>query len=159
MIPQPMLPDDPLAFIKACVRQRSIFWTYHVNMRLQRRSIARQAILTVREGQFGWGDVQGLPDGAVVLQWVQDDTLPTGPYHKERRWLAPFARASREDDYRIAGRFLRPRPWYTRPPTIPSRDNYAMLTPGTEYAQPHFMLKGSTPGDQTILSTIPFTDP
>jgi hypothetical protein len=24
--------------------------------------------------------VQGLPDGAVVQQWVQDDTLPTGPY-------------------------------------------------------------------------------
>jgi len=43
--PQRKLPDDPLAFIQACVRQRSIFWTYHVNMRLQRRSIARQAML------------------------------------------------------------------------------------------------------------------
>ena len=61
---------------------------------------------TVREGQFGWEDVQGLPDGAVVQQWVQDDTLPTGPYRKERRWLAPFARASREDDYRIAWAFF-----------------------------------------------------
>jgi hypothetical protein len=29
---------------------------------------------TVREGQFGWEDVQGLPDGAVVQQWVQDYT-------------------------------------------------------------------------------------
>jgi hypothetical protein len=46
--------------------------------------------------------VQGLPDGTVVQQWVQDDTLPTGPYRKERRWVAPFACASREDDYRIA---------------------------------------------------------
>ena len=43
--PQRKLPDDPLAFIQTCVRQQSIFWTYHVNMRLQRRSIARQAIL------------------------------------------------------------------------------------------------------------------
>jgi hypothetical protein len=43
--PQHKLPDDPLAFIQTCVRQQSIFWTYHVNMRLQRRSIARQAIL------------------------------------------------------------------------------------------------------------------
>jgi hypothetical protein len=58
---------------------------------------------TVREGQFGWEDVQGLPDGAVVQQWVQDDTLPTGPYLKERRWVAPFARTSREDDYRKGG--------------------------------------------------------
>ena len=61
---------------------------------------------TVREGQFGWEDVQGLPDGAVVQQWVQDDTLPTGPYLKERRWVAPFARASREDDYRTAWAFF-----------------------------------------------------
>jgi hypothetical protein len=45
---------------------------------------------TVREGQFGWEDVQGLPDGTVVQQWVQDDTLPSGPYSKERRWVAPF---------------------------------------------------------------------
>jgi hypothetical protein len=62
--------------------------------------------ITVREGQFGWEDVQGLPDGAVVQQWVQDDTLPTGPYLKERRWVAPFARASREDDYRTAWAFF-----------------------------------------------------
>ena len=39
------LPDDPLVFIQACVRERQIFWTYHVNMRLQGRYIAREAIL------------------------------------------------------------------------------------------------------------------
>jgi hypothetical protein len=61
---------------------------------------------TVRDGQFGWEDVRGLPDGTAVQQWVQDDTLPTGPYLKERRWVAPFARASREDDYRIAWAFF-----------------------------------------------------
>ena len=61
---------------------------------------------TVREGRFGWEDVQSLLDGAVVQQWVQDDTLPTGPYRKERRWVAPFARASREDDYRMAWAFF-----------------------------------------------------
>jgi hypothetical protein len=61
---------------------------------------------TVRDGQFGWEDVQDLPDGAVVQQRVQDDTLPTGPYLKERRWVAPFARAGREDDYRTAWAFF-----------------------------------------------------
>jgi hypothetical protein len=61
---------------------------------------------TVRDGQFGWEDVQDLPHGAVVQQWVQDDTLPTGPYRKERRWVAPFTRASREDDYRTAWAFF-----------------------------------------------------
>jgi hypothetical protein len=60
----------------------------------------------VRDGQFGWADVQGLPDGAVVQQWVQDDTLPTGPCRKERLWVASFVRASREDDYRIAWAFF-----------------------------------------------------
>ena len=78
---------------------------------------------TVREGQFGWEDVQGLPDGAVVQQWVQDDTLPTGPYLKERRWVAPFARASRETTTAPPGRFLRPRPRCRRPPITPYRDS------------------------------------
>jgi len=39
------LPDDPLEFIRRCVRQGKIFWTYHVNMRLKARFISRQAIL------------------------------------------------------------------------------------------------------------------
>jgi Domain of unknown function (DUF4258) len=38
-------PPDPLDFIRQCVRRRRILWTYHVNMRLQRRFIPRQAIL------------------------------------------------------------------------------------------------------------------
>ena len=39
------LPDDPLAFIQACVREQRIYWTYHVNMRLEGRYITRQSIL------------------------------------------------------------------------------------------------------------------
>jgi hypothetical protein len=39
------IPDEPLTFIQACVRERRVYWTYHVNMRLQGRYIARQAIL------------------------------------------------------------------------------------------------------------------
>jgi len=60
----------------------------------------------MRDGHFGWEDVQGLPDGAVARQWVQNDTLPTSPYLKERRWVALFSRASREDDYRTAWAFF-----------------------------------------------------
>jgi hypothetical protein len=37
---------------------------------------------------------------------VQDDTLLSGPYLWERRWVAPFARASREDDYRTGWVFF-----------------------------------------------------
>jgi hypothetical protein len=37
--------EDPLAFVQRCVRERKMFWTYHVNMRLERRHITRSDIL------------------------------------------------------------------------------------------------------------------
>lgn len=37
--------NDPLRFIQDCVRSKSIYWTYHVNMRLRERSIPRAWIL------------------------------------------------------------------------------------------------------------------
>ena len=39
------IPDDTLEFIKRCVRQNKIYWTYHVNMRLKGRFISRLMIL------------------------------------------------------------------------------------------------------------------
>lgn len=70
-----------------------------------------------REGNFGWEDLweyvatpEGgtprVPDGTVINQWVTDDTLPGGPRTVERRYVAPFARANREEDYRIAWAFF-----------------------------------------------------
>jgi Domain of unknown function (DUF4258) len=38
-------PDDPIVFIRNCVRDRKILWTYHVSMRLSARAINRDAIL------------------------------------------------------------------------------------------------------------------
>lgn len=66
----------------------------------------------VREGNFGWEDLYKdgqwlVPDGTVVTQWVADDTLPGGPRTVERRYVAPFARANREEDYRIAWAFFK----------------------------------------------------
>jgi hypothetical protein len=40
-----VLPEDPLAFIQRCVQHRQVYWTYHINMRLQGRFISRQHIL------------------------------------------------------------------------------------------------------------------
>ena len=65
----------------------------------------------VREGNLGWEDLYKdgqwlVPDGTVVTQWVTDDTLPGGPRTVERRYVAPFARANREEDYRIAWEFF-----------------------------------------------------
>jgi hypothetical protein len=65
----------------------------------------------VREGNLGWEDLYKdgqwlVPDGTVVTHWVTDDTLPGGPRTVERRYVAPFARANREEDYRIAWAFF-----------------------------------------------------
>lgn len=79
-----------------------------------------------REGQFGWDDLwtyanpetgdseeviqrggsSRVPEGTVITQWVMDDTLPGGPREVERTYTAPFARANREEDYRIAWAFF-----------------------------------------------------
>jgi hypothetical protein len=37
--------DEVLAFIKECIRDRRILWTYHVTMRLAGRFIQREMIL------------------------------------------------------------------------------------------------------------------
>jgi hypothetical protein len=38
------VPDDALEFIKRCVRERKVYWTYHVNMRLAGRYLTRDEI-------------------------------------------------------------------------------------------------------------------
>lgn len=80
----------------------------------------------VREGNFGWDDLWAyasadagdseatqkrggtpkVPDGTTITQWLMDDTLPGGPREVQRTYTAPFARASREDDYRVAWAFF-----------------------------------------------------
>ena len=45
MAPNNRIPDDPLTFIRRCVIQGKIFWTYHVNVRLKGRFIRRNDIL------------------------------------------------------------------------------------------------------------------
>ena len=80
----------------------------------------------VREGNYGWEDLWAyasheagdsaealqrggtpkVPDGTTITQWLMDDTLPGGPREVQRTYTAPFARASREDDYRVAWAFF-----------------------------------------------------
>ena len=43
------LPDDPVVFIRECLRGGRILWTYHVNMRLGQRFIARETIIAAAE--------------------------------------------------------------------------------------------------------------
>ena len=41
----PVTPSDPLPFIKDCVKNGRLYWTYHVNMRLTARDIGRAMII------------------------------------------------------------------------------------------------------------------
>ena len=40
-----LLPENPLQFIRKCVREGRVLWTYHVNMRLSQRAITRRMIV------------------------------------------------------------------------------------------------------------------
>lgn len=63
-------------------------------------------------GVEGWDEVLKLqddgklPDGSIVSTTVMDDTQPGGPVRRERNYVAPFALANREEDYRIAWEFF-----------------------------------------------------
>ncbi len=62
-------------------------------------------------GNHGWEDLYKdgeflVPDGTKVEMTVTDDTLPGGPRQVTRTFVAPFARANREEDYRIAWAFF-----------------------------------------------------
>jgi hypothetical protein len=64
-----------------------------------------------KDGNHGWEDLYKdgqflFPDGTIVTMTITDDTLPGGPRQVTRNFTAPFARANREDDYRMAWEFF-----------------------------------------------------
>jgi hypothetical protein len=86
------LPDEPLAFIQTCVRQRRILWTYHVNMRLQHRHIGRQAIL------------DAIDTYEVIEAYPEDKYLPSYlvlARHKGEAFHVLFATDAAEENVRI----------------------------------------------------------
>ena len=87
-------------FIQACVRQRSIFWTYHVNMCLQRRSIARQAML------------DAVDTYEIITAYPEDKYLPSDlalAKHHEEVFHLLFATDVAGEDVRIVTAY-RPSP-------------------------------------------------
>lgn len=56
-----------------------------------------------REGHFGWDDLWTYPDAkAATAPATVPATTTGGPRTVERRYVAPFARVNREEDYRTA---------------------------------------------------------
>jgi hypothetical protein len=67
-----------------------------------------------KDGNHGWEDLYKdgqflVPDGTTVDMTITDDTLPGGPRQVTHTFKAPFARASREEDYRVAWEFFQNR--------------------------------------------------
>jgi hypothetical protein len=64
-----------------------------------------------KDGNHGWEDLYKdgqflTPDGTTVDMTITDDTLPGGPRQVTRTFKAPFTRANREEDYRVAWEFF-----------------------------------------------------
>jgi len=99
-----------------------------VGVGLSRRAGTRDAECTLeypdgrtQRRRLGWEDVQPavhpdgtleprIPDGTRIRRPVLDDTLPEGPHERIIEYVAPFATASREEDYRIAWAFFEQQP-------------------------------------------------
>ena len=66
----------------------------------------------LKHERLGWDDIRkmqedgSLPDGSVVEIDVVDDTQPGGSRVVTRKYVAPFATANREEDYRIAWEYF-----------------------------------------------------
>jgi hypothetical protein len=59
------VPQHPLEFIQRCIRERRLYWSYHVNMRMQARSISRQQVL------------DAIASYEVIESYPQDKYLPS----------------------------------------------------------------------------------
>lgn len=65
-----------------------------------------------KQGLWGWDDIRAmwergeLPDGTRIERQVMDDTQPGVATLRTRSWIAPFALANREEDYRTAWTFF-----------------------------------------------------
>jgi len=64
--PSRVLPVDPLAFIRSCVQERKLLWTYHVQMRLEGRSVPRAAVLDLADAQV----IESYPDDKYLPSYL-----------------------------------------------------------------------------------------
>jgi len=93
---------DPLEFIQRCVRMRKLFWTYHVNMRLERRYITREEILSE-------------VDSYAIIESYPDDKYLPSHLVAATRFHVLFAIDAEGDNVRVVTAY-RPDPDEWEPP-------------------------------------------
>ena len=72
------IPDDPIGFVVQCLNEGRLYWTYHVNMRLASRGIARSEVLRAA-GELQL--VEAYPDDKYLPSYLLLARQPPGPYH------------------------------------------------------------------------------
>jgi hypothetical protein len=82
-------PPNPLAFIQRCVRERKLLWTYHVNMRLERRHITRDEI------------INGIDSFEIIEAYPDDKYLPSYLVLAAEAFHVLFAIDIRNDNVRV----------------------------------------------------------
>ena len=70
-------PDNPLGFIRSCVREERMVWTYHIGRRLEKRRIGRSAIVAATET---YEIVESYPDDKylpsyLILAWHEGEAF------------------------------------------------------------------------------------
>lgn len=69
------VPTDPLDFVRTCVRNGNVYWTYHVNMRLRSRGISRKTIV---ESTDRYEVIEAYPDDKYLpsyLIWTECESV------------------------------------------------------------------------------------
>ncbi|MCU0575111.1 MAG: DUF4258 domain-containing protein [Syntrophobacteraceae bacterium] len=87
-----LIPEDPLGFIRRCVQEGKLLWTYHVNMRLKGRFIPRRAIL------------DSLACYEIIEEYPKDKYFPSYlvySVHEERVFHILFAVDTEGDNVRL----------------------------------------------------------
>ncbi len=72
------VPLDAVSFIQSCARRGRLLWTYHVNMRLAKRFIARDTIL---KGAASYELVEAYPDDKYLPSYLVFGRLGPETFH------------------------------------------------------------------------------
>jgi hypothetical protein len=92
MTTESLIPDNAIDFIRRCIREGKIFWTYHVNMRMEGRFIPRQIIL------------DSVVHYEIIKEYPTDKYLPSYlvfSRYKDRVFHALFAVDIERDNVRV----------------------------------------------------------
>ncbi len=71
-------PDDPVEFIRRRLKAGKVFWTYHVNMRLEARGIGRSEVLRAASSLRL---VESYPDDKYLPSYLLLAQAVPGPFH------------------------------------------------------------------------------